>query len=102
MYLIAQHFIKFNIEGLANCNPEQDEVTYKNSGTISQQQKEINQFKVDVNGEIDVLKNKVIAFNKLIIKNKNNIAANKKAIIAGVKKVKDAAQAQQSKLNKIK
>ena len=45
MYLIIQHFINTDIEGLANCNQDQHDLTYKNTATVEQQQKEINDFK---------------------------------------------------------
>ena len=46
MYLIIQHFINTDIvEGLANCNQSQHDLTYKNTATVEQQQTEIDDFK---------------------------------------------------------
>jgi len=45
MYLIIQHFINIDIEGLANCNQDQHDLTYKNTATVEQQQTEIDDFK---------------------------------------------------------
>jgi len=45
MYLIIQHFMNPTYEGLANCSKDEDDLTYKNTATIEQQQKELDDFK---------------------------------------------------------
>ena len=55
MYLIIKHFFMTNKEGLANCNTAQHDLTYKNTATIQQQQTEIDDFKSNMESQLNSL-----------------------------------------------
>ena len=63
MYLIIKHFFMTNKEGLANCNTAQHDLTYKNTATIQQQQTEIDDFKSNMESQLNSLQSRVKGFN---------------------------------------
>ncbi len=100
MYLIIQHFINTDIEGLANCNQDQHDLTYKNTATIEQQQKEINDFKKTMQTRLSTIQTQVKGFNTQIAKNKKEVATNATTIKSAVKDVNDAKNRKAKELDK--
>ena len=100
MYLIIQHFLSYSQEGLANCNPDQHDLTYQNTATIQQQQTEMNNFKSSMESSLNDLKSQVLGFNTEISKNTTNIAANAKKIKSTVQDIQAAKKQKQAALNK--
>ena len=90
MYLIIQHFIHIDIEGLANCNQNQHDLTYKNTATVEQQQTELKDFKKNMEARLSALQTQVKGFNTQIAKNKKDVAKNATTIKSTVKDVNDA------------
>ena len=90
MYLIIEHFFMTNKEGLANCNTAQHDLTYKNTATIRQQQTEIDDFKSNMESQLNSLQSRVKGFNAQISKNTKGIASNATNIKSTVKDVNDA------------
>jgi len=102
MYLIIQHFIGTSIiEGAANCNSDQHDLTYKNTATIEQQQTEINDFKKSMESRLKALQTKVTGFNTAISKNKTNVAKNATTIKSTVKDINDAKNQKAKELNNV-
>ena len=99
MYLIIQHFIT-DIEGLANCNQDQHDLTYKNTATVEQQQTEINDFKKNMKARLSALQTQVKGFNTQITKNKKDVAKNATTIKSTVKDVNDAKNKKAKELDK--
>jgi len=100
MYLIIQHFMYSTKEGLANCNSDQHDLTYKNTATIQQQQNEINDFKSSMLSQLNSLKSEVQGFNAKMSKNASNIADNAKKIKSTVQDVNQAKKQKEKELNK--
>ena len=99
MYLIIQHFIT-DIEGLANCNPDQHDLTYKNTATVEQQQTEINDFKKNMERRLSALQTQIKGFNTQIAKNKKDVAKNATTIKSTVSDVNDAKNQKAKELDK--
>ena len=99
MYLIIQHFINTDIEGLVNCNQDQHDLTYKNTATIEQQQKEINDFKKTMQARLSTIQTQVKGFNTQIAKNKKDVATNATTIKSTVKDVNEAKNTKASSSN---
>ena len=99
MYLIIQHFIT-DIEGLANCNQDQHDLTYKNTATIEQQQKEINDFKKTMQARLSTIQTQVKGFNTQIAKNKKEVATNATTIKSTVKDINEAKNRKAKELDK--
>ncbi len=99
MYLIIQHFINTDIEGLANCNQNQHDLTYKNTATIEQQQKEINDFKKTMQARLSTIQTQVKGFNTQIAKNKKEVATNATTIKSTVKDVNEAKNTKAKELD---
>jgi len=99
MYLIIQHFIT-DIEGLANCNQDQNDLTYKNTATVEQQQKEINDFKKNMETRLSTLQTQVKGFNTQITKNKKDVTKNATTIKSTVKDVNEAKNQKEKELDK--
>ena len=100
MYLIIQHFINIDIEGLANCNQDQHDLTYKNTATIEQQQKEINDFKKTMQARLSTIQTQVKGFNTQIAKNKKEVATNATTIKSTVKDINEAKNRKAKELDK--
>ena len=100
MYLIIEHFFIINKEGLANCNTAQHDLTYKNTATIRQQQTEIDDFKSNMESQLNSLQSRVKGFNAQISKNTKGIASNATIIKSTVKDVNDAKKQKAKELNK--
>ena len=100
MYLIIQHFINTDIEGLVNCNQDQHDLTYKNTATIEQQQKEINDFKKTMQSRLSTIQTRVKGFNTQIAKNKKDVAKNATTIKSTVKDVNEAKNEKAKELDK--
>ena len=100
MYLIIQHFINTDIEGLANCNQDQHDLTYKNTATVEQQQTEINDFKENMKARLSELQTQVKGFNTQIAKNKKDVAKNATTIKSTVSDVNDAKNQKAKELDK--
>ena len=100
MYLIIQHFINTDIEGLANCNQDQHDLTYKNTATVEQQQTELNDFKKNMKARLSELQTQVKGFNTQITKNKKDVAKNATTIKSTVKDVNDAKNKKAKELDK--
>jgi len=100
MYLIIEHFFMTNKEGLANCNTAQHDLTYKNTATIQQQQTEIDDFKSNMESQLNSLQSRVKGFNAQISKNSKGIASNATKIKSTVKDVNDAKKQKAKELNK--
>ncbi len=100
MYLIIKHFFMTNKEGLANCNTAQHDLTYKNTATIQQQQTEIDDFKSNMESQLNSLQSRVKGFNSQISKNAKGIASNATKIKSTVKDVNDAKKRKAKELNK--
>ena len=100
MYLIINHFFSISIEGLANCNNDQHDLTYKNTATIRQQQTEIDDFKSNMESQLNSLQSRVKGFNAQISKNTKGIASNATIIKSTVKDVNDAKKQKAKELNK--
>ena len=100
MYLIIQHFINTDIEGLVNCNQDQHDLTYKNTATIEQQQKEINDFKKTMQSRLSTIQTRVKGFNTQIAKNKKDVATNATTIKSTVKDVNAAKNEKAKELDK--
>ena len=100
MYLIIQHFINTDIEGLANCNQDQHDLTYKNTATIEQQQKEINDFKKTMQSRLSTIQTQVKGFNTQIAKNKKEVATNATTIKSTVKDINEAKNRKAKELDK--
>jgi hypothetical protein len=95
MYLIIQHFTNPTYEGLAKasvCSKDEDEddLTYQNRATIEQQQKELDDFKKNIEGRLSELQTKVKGFKTRIKKNGTSVAANASHIQSTVKDVNNA------------
>ena len=101
MYLIIQHFINIDVEGLANCNQNQHDLTYKNTATVEQQQTELKDFKKNMETRLSALQTQVKGFNTQIAKNKKDVAKNATTIKSTVKDVNDAKNQKAKELNKI-
>jgi len=101
MYLIIQHFINIDIEGLANCNQDQHDLTYKNTATVEQQQTEIDDFKKNMEARLSALQTQVKGFNTQIAKNKKDVATNATTIKSTVSDVNDAKNRKAKELDKI-
>ena len=101
MYLIIQHFINPVHEGLANCNQDQNDLTYKNTATIEQQQAEIDDFKKNMEDRLSEMQSQVIGFNTQIFKNKKEVAANATTIKYTVKAVVAAKKQKEKELDDI-
>ena len=99
MYLIIQHFIN-DIEGLANCNQDQNDLTYKNTATVEQQQKEINDLKKNMKARLSALQTRVKGFNTQIAKNKKDVSKNATTIKSTVSNVNDAKNQKAKELDK--
>jgi peptidoglycan hydrolase CwlO-like protein len=99
MYLIIQHFIT-DIEGLANCNQDQHDLTYKNTATVEQQQKEINDFKKNMETRLSTLQTQVKGFNTQITKNKKDVTKNATVIKSTVSDINDAKNQKAKELDK--
>jgi len=99
MYLIIQHFIT-DIEGLANCNPDQHDLTYKNTATVEQQQTEIDDFKKNMETRLAALQTQIKGFNTQIAKNKKDVAKNATTIKSTVSDVNDAKNQKAKELDK--
>jgi len=99
MYLIIQHFTT-TVEGLANCNQDQHDLTYKNTAAIEQQQTELNDLKKNMESRLKTLRSEVKGFNTHISKNKKDVATNATAIKSSVKNIKNAANQKSKKLDK--
>ena len=100
MYLIIEHFFMTNKEGLANCNTAQHDLTYKNTATIQQQQTEIDDFKSNMESQLNSLQSQVKGFNAQISKNAKGIASNATKIKSTVKDVNEAKKRKAKELNK--
>ncbi len=100
MYLIIEHFFMTNKEGLANCNTAQHDLTYKNTATIQQQQTEIDDFKSNMESQLNSLQSRVKGFNAQISKNSKGIASNATKIKSTVRDVNDAKKQKAKELNK--
>ena len=100
MYLIIEHFFMTNKEGLANCNTAQHDLTYKNTATNRQQQTEIDDFKSNMESQLNSLQSRVKGFNAQISKNSKGIASNATKIKSTVKDVNDAKKQKAKELNK--
>ncbi len=100
MYLIINHFLSISIEGLANCNNDQHDLTYKNTATIQQQQSEINDFKSNMQSKIAQLQTQVSGFNAQMTKNAASIATNAKQIKSTVQDIMAAKKQKEKELNK--
>jgi len=100
MYLIIQHFINTDIEGLANCNQDQHDLTYKNTATVEQQQTELNDFKKNMKVRLSELQTQVKGFNTQIAKNKKDVVKNATTIKSTVKDVNDAKNKKAKELDK--
>ena len=100
MYLIIQHFINTDIEGLANCNPDQHDLTYKNTATVEQQQTEIDDFKKNMETRLSALQTQIKGFNTQIAKNKKDVAKNATTIKSTVSNVNDAKNQKAKELDK--
>ena len=100
MYLIIQHFINTDIEGLANCNQDQHDLTYKNTATVEQQQTEINDFKKNMETRLAALQTQIKGFNTQIAKNKKDVAKNATTIKSTVSDVNDAKNQKAKELDK--
>lgn len=101
MCLIIQHFINTNVEGLANCNQNQHDLTYKNTATVEQQQTELKDFKKNMEARLSALQTQVKGFNTQIAKNKKDVAKNATTIKSTVKDVNDAKNQKAKELDKI-
>jgi len=101
MYLIIQHFINTNVEGLANCNQDQHDLTYKNTAAIEQQQSEIEDFKKNMQSRLTTLQTQVKGFNTQISKNKKEVATNATTIKSTVKAVNAAKNKKAAELDKV-
>ena len=99
MYLIIQHFIT-DIEGLANCNQDQHDLTYKNTATVEQQQTELNDFKKNMKARLSELQTQVKGFNTQITKNKKDVAKNATTIKSTVSDINDAKNQKEKELDK--
>lgn len=99
MYLIIQHFIT-DIEGLANCNQDQHDLTYKNTATVEQQQTEINDFKKNMKARLSELQTQVKGFNTQIVKNKKDVTKNATVIKSTVSDINDAKNKKAKELDK--
>jgi len=100
MYLIIQHFIHTDIEGLANCNQDQHDLTYKNTATVEQQQTEIDDFKKNMETRLSALQTQVKGFNTQIAKNKKDVAKNATTIKSTVQDVNAAKNQKAKELDK--
>jgi len=100
MYCIIEHFFMTNKEGLANCNTAQHDLTYKNTATIQQQQTEIDDFKSNMESQLNSLQSRVKGFNAQISKNSKGIASNATNIKSTVKDVNAAKKQKAKELNK--
>ena len=100
MCLIIQHFIT-DIEGLSNCNPDQHDLTYKNTAAIEQQQSEIEDFKKNMQSRLTTLQTQVKGFNTQISKNKKEVATNATTIKSTVKAVNAAKNKKAAELDKV-
>jgi hypothetical protein len=106
IYLIFQHFIKKYfaenpiIEGLENCDLDQNDLVYKNKATISQQQQEINDFKKSIMEELNNLQKKIKSFNIKLTNNKKNITTNATSIKSSISNIHDAVNQKSKELDK--
>ena len=100
MYLIIEHFLMTNKEGLANCDTAQHDLTYKNTATIQQQQIEIDDFKTNMESQLNSLQSRVKGFNTQIAKNTTGIADNATKLKSTVKDVNNAKKQKAKELNK--
>ena len=100
MYLIIQHFINTDIEGLANCNQDQHDLTYKNTATVEQQQTELNDFKKNMKVRLSELQTQVKGFNTQIVKNKKDVTKNATVIKSTVSDINDAKNKTAEQLDK--
>jgi septal ring factor EnvC (AmiA/AmiB activator) len=102
MYLIIQHFMGTTIiEGLSSCDSDQHDLTYKNTATIEQQQKEIADFKKSIKSRLAVLQTQITGFNISIQKNKAAVAKNATTIKSTVKDINDARKKKAKELNAV-
>ena len=99
MCLIIQHFIT-DIEGLSNCTDQHD-LTYKNTATVQQQQTEIDDFKNNMESQLNSLQSRVKGFNTQISKNTTGIADNATKLKSTVKDVNNAKKQKAKELNKV-
>ena len=102
LYLCLNHFYQPNktMEGLEVCNKTQDDLTFKNTASIEQQQSELKDLEEEINRHLKTLQTKVTGFQRSISKNNKNIALNAKNLKSSMNDIKNAAQAQQAQLDK--
>jgi len=102
MYLIIYHLFKNPIvESLANCSQDQNDLTYQNTATIEQQQKEINDFKKSIEETINKIQKQVKVFDIKLSKNKTKITNNTKSIKSSVSNIHTAALQKEAALDKV-
>ena len=102
LYLFIYNFLNYFkiIEGLETCDKNKNDLTFKNTASIEQQQIQLKDFEEEIEQQLNTLKNKVIGFQSNISKNKKNIALNAKNLKSALSNIKNAAQSKQAQLNK--
>ena len=102
LYLFWNHIFRTNVlvEGLEVCDENKNDLTFKNTASIEQQQAELKDFEEDMEGQLKALESKVKGFSTSITKNQKNIALNAKNLKSSMNDLKKAAQAKQAELDK--